>query len=137
LVRAGAAGVLPADIPSTALVAAVRAIAADVQVFAAPTVAAMLAGAGDGSTPGGPVDATAPEGLTDREREVLVQLGRGLTNAQIAQQLRVSETTVKTHVGHVLAKLGLRDRAQAVVFVYESGLIRPGGPVGLPGVSAG
>ena len=124
--RAGAAGFLLKDTPPEALIDAVEVIAAG-DALLAPSITKRLigefarSGVGDaaGALPG-------VEELTDRETEVLVAMARGLSNAEIADALFVGETTVKTHVGRVLMKLGVRDRVQAVVAAYESGLVRPG-----------
>jgi DNA-binding NarL/FixJ family response regulator len=123
--RAGASGFLVKDAPTADLVAAIRTVAAGDAAIAPRILRRML----DRFASALPDPATtAPEELrllTDREREVLVQVARGLSNAEIARVLSVSETTVKTHVGHLLTKLGLRDRVQAVVLAYETGLVRP------------
>jgi len=125
--RAGASGFLAKDVPAEDLVAAIRTVAAGDAVVA-PRILRRLLDRFATALPD--LDAAPPRGLdqlTDREREVLIQLAHGLSNAEIAHTLSVSETTVKTHVGHVLAKLGLRDRVQAVVMAYETGLVRPRG----------
>ncbi len=122
--RAGASGFLLKDRPSEELVAAVRVIAAG-EALLAPSVTRRLIE----EFASRPPSAAPPDGLdelTDREREVLVLMAQGLSNAEIARSLHVAQTTVKTHVGRVLQKLRLRDRAQAVVLAYESGLVRPG-----------
>ncbi|MYV97353.1 response regulator transcription factor [Streptomyces sp. SID3343] len=124
--RAGASGFLLKDVPADDLVTAIRVIA-EGEALLAPSItrrlldmyAARLPSAED-PTP----DTLAM--LTEREVEVLRLVARGMSNAEIAAELYVSETTVKTHVGHVLTKLGLRDRVQAAVYAYESGLVRPG-----------
>ncbi|MGN9778835.1 response regulator [Micromonospora sp. H33] len=123
--RAGARGFLAKDVPAEDLVAAIRTVAAGDAVVAPRILNRLL----DRFAHLLPDPAAAPprvlDTLTDREREVLMHVARGLSNAEIARALSVSETTVKTHVGHVLTKLGLRDRVQAVVLAYESGLVRP------------
>lgn len=126
-VRAGASGFLLKDVTPEELVRAVRVVAAGdallspsitrqvlATVAAAPTVALRLP------------DAFAE--LTEREEQVFGLMARGLSNAEIADELVVSETTVKTHVGRIFSKLDLRDRVQAVVYAYEHGIVQPGRP---------
>jgi len=127
-IRAGVTGVLARDAPTENVVAAIRAVAAGDVVLSAPLFRRLLEGHPGGGPPApSPYPPAVLSTLTRREREVLVQVARGRSNAEIARALSVSETTVKTHVGHVLTKLGLRDRVQAVVLAYESGLVHPGG----------
>jgi len=123
-VRAGASGFLLKDTPPDELVRAVRVVAAG-DALLSPSVTRQLL---DQVAAGGAPVATDPavDALTEREREVLDLLARGLSNAEIAERLVLGETTVKTHVGRVLSKLGLRDRVQAVVWAYEHGIVRPG-----------
>ncbi|MFG1678278.1 response regulator [Micromonospora sp. NPDC049282] len=124
--RAGASGFLAKDVPAEDLVTAIRTVAAGEAVVAPRILRRLLDRFADvlPDPAAGPPRVLDP--LTDREREVLVQVARGLSNAEIARELSVSETTVKTHVGHMLTKLRLRDRVQAVVLAYETGLVRPG-----------
>jgi DNA-binding NarL/FixJ family response regulator len=125
--RAGASGFLLKDVPPEQLVAGIRAVASG-DALLAPSVTRRVIEEFVRRPPDS-VRAAPPElaELTARELEVLKLLARGLANAEIAKELFVSETTVKTHVAHVLMKLKLRDRVQAVVFAYESGLVLPGG----------
>jgi len=127
--RAGASGFLLKDAPPADLLSAIRAVAGGDAVVA-PSVTRRLLDAYAHRLP----DAGAGESrdarlapLTEREREVLLALARGLTNAEIAARLVVSEATVKTHVGRILGKLDLRDRVQAVILAYETGLVQPPG----------
>jgi DNA-binding NarL/FixJ family response regulator len=124
--RAGASGFLAKDVPADELVAAIRTVAAG-EAVVGPRILRRLLDRFATLLPD--PNARVPNelsALTEREREVLVHVARGLSNAEIARALTVSETTVKTHVGHMLTKLGLRDRVQAVVLAYETGLVRPG-----------
>lgn len=122
--RGGASGFLLKDAPADDLIAAVR-VVADGGALLAPSVTKRLI-AEFADRPREPKSVAELDRLTEREREVLRLVARGLSNSEIAEELYVSETTVKTHVSHVLTKLDLRDRVQAVVFAYESGLATPG-----------
>jgi DNA-binding NarL/FixJ family response regulator len=124
--RAGASGFLLKDMRRDELVAAVRVIAGG-QALLAPTVTRrLIADMLRRSLPMSTVDDKRLAQLTPRETEVLRLVARGLSNAEIAVDRYVTEHTVKTHMSSLLAKLGLRDRVQAVVFAYESGLVTPG-----------
>ena len=123
--RAGASGFLLKDLPREDLVAAVRVVAAG-EALLAPRVTRRLIEEFARRPAGADPDPDALAALTAREREALELMARGLSNAEMAASLYVSEHTVKTHVGNVLAKLGLRDRIQAVILAYEVGLVQPG-----------
>lgn len=121
--EAGAAGFLLKTAPPARLLEAVRTVAAG-DALLAPTITRRLIE--DYLRRPRPGTQARLERLTDRELEVLRLLAEGLSNNEIAQRLVVSDATVKTHVNHVLSKLGLRDRVQAVIYAYESGLVQPG-----------
>jgi DNA-binding NarL/FixJ family response regulator len=128
--RAGASGFLLKDVPPPDLLSAIRAVASGDAVVA-PSVTRRLL---DTFLPHLPDPASAPgagvppevQSLTSREHEILIEVAGGLSNAEIAARLVLSEATVKTHVGRMLSKLRLRDRVQVVVYAYEHGLVRPG-----------
>ena len=124
--RAGASGFVLKDALARELISAVRVVASG-EAVVAPTVTRRLIErfVGDGPE-AGRLSLAALDVLTGREREVLMLIARGLANAEIAQRLFLSEGTVKTHVSRILAKLGLRDRLQAVILAYETGLVRAG-----------
>ncbi|MCP2261941.1 two component transcriptional regulator, LuxR family [Streptoalloteichus tenebrarius] len=123
--RNGASGFMLKDTPPADLVSAVRAVASGDAVVS-PSVTKRLLDRFLGSGGGELRDANVLDVLTEREREVLVLIAKGLSNTEIAVKLFLSEATVKTHVGRILSKLDLRDRVQAVVLAYETGLVRPG-----------
>jgi len=127
--RAGASGFLLKDAPRHDLIAAVRA-AARGDALLAPSVTRLLIEAFARRPPTMAPSPSALASLTARERDIIQLIARGRSNAEIAADLVVSEATVKTHVGHVLAKLGLRDRVQAVILAYETGMVVPGGDTG-------
>jgi DNA-binding NarL/FixJ family response regulator len=123
--RAGASGFLLKDTPPADLLAAIRVVAAGDALLAPRVTRRLIAEFARRPEPSA-VTPAALAALTDREREVLALVARGLSNAEIAELLVVSGATAKTHVSRVLAKLGARDRAQLVMLAYETGLITPG-----------
>jgi DNA-binding NarL/FixJ family response regulator len=122
-IRSGAAGYLLKDVAPAELRRAVRVVAAGDSLLDPGVTATVLRAVAAGPAPRSGVDRLA--GLTEREREVLQQLGRGLTNDEIARELYLSPATARTYVSRLLAKLGARDRAALVILAYETGLVRP------------
>jgi DNA-binding NarL/FixJ family response regulator len=122
-IRAGASGFLLKDTPPDDMLAAIRTVQAGDAVIA-PSPTKRLIAQVAAATPPDPQDIAAFDNLTEREIEVLVQMAQGLSNQEIAAQLHVAETTVKTHVGRILMKLEARDRVQAVVAAYRGGLVQ-------------
>ena len=125
--RAGASGFLLKDATAAELIHAVRVVAAG-DALLAPSVTRRLIGDFTRQPRPRPPFPATPGALTPRETEVLQLIARGLSNTEISSTLVIAEQTTKTHVGRILAKLDLRDRAQAVVLAYETGLVTPGGP---------
>lgn len=123
--RSGASGFLLKDAPPEDLLSAIRTVQQGDAVIAPSTTRRLLDHVA-ATLPAPKDDADPLAALTDREREVLLQIARGASNAEIADRLFLSEKTVKTHVGRILSKLGLRDRVQIVVWAYEHRLVRPG-----------
>ena len=126
--RAGASGFLLKDAPAAELVHAVRVVAAGDALLAPSVTRRLIADFAKRPPARGTAKPGSPPGgaLTPREEEVLTLIARGMSNAEISDTLVIAEQTTKTHVGRILMKLQLRDRAQAVVFAYESGLVTPG-----------
>ncbi|WP_327152196.1 response regulator transcription factor [Nocardia sp. NBC_01329] len=122
--RAGAAGFLLKDSPAEDLIRAVRTVAAG-GAWLDPAVTGRVLSTYR-RTAAAPAAPTAAAELTSREREVLVLIGRGRANSEIAHALGISEVTVKSHVGHIFVKLGVRDRAAAIVYAFDHGVVSPG-----------
>jgi DNA-binding NarL/FixJ family response regulator len=124
-IRAGAAGFLLKDAEPTELLRGIRIVAAGDTLLAPQAARRLVAAFASTPAPKGPA-AKALDLLTDREREVVALVGRGLSNDEIAERLVISPATARTHVSRAMVKLAARDRAQLVVFAYESGLVQPG-----------
>jgi DNA-binding NarL/FixJ family response regulator len=128
--RAGASGFLLKDTQPADLLAAIRVVAAGEALLAPSVTRTVIAQFVNRPAPAASPDDSALSFLTDREREVLTLIGRGLSNAEIAERLVIGAATMKTHVGRILSKLNARDRAQLVVIAYETGLVTPGSDAG-------
>jgi len=131
-IRAGASGFLLKDVPPEELAAAIRVVASGDALLAPSVTRRLLDRFAELPSAGRSAARPAPglADLTERELEVFTLIGRGLSNGEIAERLVLGETTVKTHVSRVFAKLDVRDRVQAVVLAYETGIVRPGQPEG-------
>ena len=125
--RAGASGFLLKDTPRNGLYAAVRTVAAGDALLAPSVTRRLIEHHLRLTQPSAELRRRAHR-LTQRERDVLTLLARGLSNTEVAERLHLAEATVRTHIGHVFAKIGARDRAQAVVFAYEAGIVHAGEP---------
>lgn len=134
--RAGASGFLLKDAPPADLLAGIRVVAAG-EGLLAPSVTRRLIAEFALRTPPIRPAVRGLDGVTDREREVLTLIARGLSNLEIAEHLHVSQATIKTHIGHLLTKLAVRDRAQLVIVAYESALVTPAGNAREQGCSGG
>lgn len=130
--RAGASGFLLKDTPPAELLSAITVVARGDALLAPGVTRRLIADFARRAHAGPPVPATALSGLTQREREVLVLVARGLSNTEIAVRLCISLPTVKTHVGRLLAKFSARDRAQLVIVAYETGLVTPAQSTSVP-----
>ncbi|TGA95232.1 response regulator transcription factor [Streptomyces sp. MZ04] len=128
--RAGASGFLVKDTKPAELLDAIRTVAAGESLLSPGPTSRLIARALRAPAAPPSLGAEGPEGLSEREREVLSLVARGLNNTEIAEALGLSPLTAKTHVSRIMGKLGARDRAQLVIVAYESGLVRPGGAVG-------
>jgi DNA-binding NarL/FixJ family response regulator len=129
-IRAGASGYLLKDVEPDDLREAIRVVAAGEALLSASVTRKVMEGIVSG--PAGIADRTRLNELTEREREVLAGVGRGLSNVDIAAEIHISPATARTYVSRMLAKLGARDRAQLVVIAYETGLVTPGRDVERP-----
>ena len=125
--QAGASGFMLKDAPPEEIAGAVRIVAGGDALLAPAVTRAVVEEFARRAPAAAPPEPPALDDLTPREREVLTLLTRGLSNPEICDRLVISEATAKTHVARILQKLGLRDRVQAVIYAYESGLITPGG----------